>query len=141
VILSPNPPLPELPKKIVVVEDDAAMLEMMATALQSRGYEVVPFGDPLEADDWLAHAQWEVDLIITDIMMPGQSGLQLAKSIRSKAGPVAMLLVSACLTDEALWGDDQEDLPFLAKPFSLPALFEAVESAMARHPRNSSDTP
>jgi CheY-like chemotaxis protein len=136
VILSPNAPPPETAKKIVVVEDDAAMLEMMAMALRSRGYEVIPFTEPLEALDWLSHAQWGVDLIVTDIMMPGTSGLALAKIIRAKAGPVAILLVSACLTDEALWGDGQEDLPFLAKPFSLPALFEAVEGAMARHPRN-----
>jgi DNA-binding response OmpR family regulator len=138
VILSPTPPPPEITKKIVVVEDDAPMLEMMAMALRSRGYEVIPFTEPREALDWLSHAQWGVDLIVTDIMMPGTSGLTLAKTIRAKAGPVAILLVSAWLTDEALWGDGQEDLPFLAKPFTLPALFEAVEGAMARHPR---DTP
>ena len=115
------------------------MLEMMTTALTSRGFQVVPFTDPLVAQDWLSHARWDVDLIITDIMMPGKSGLELAKTIRAQAGSVAMLLVSACLSEEALWGEGQEDLPFLAKPFSLPALFEAVENAMARHPRNSSD--
>jgi CheY-like chemotaxis protein len=138
VILSPNPPPPETPKKIVVVEDDSAMLDMITTALRSVGYEVLPFTEPLEALDWLSHAQWGVDLIITDIMMPETNGLALVKTIRAKAGPVAILLVSAWLTDEALWGDGQEDLPFLAKPFSLPALFEAVEGAMARHPRNPS---
>jgi len=137
VILSPNPPPPETPKKIVVVEDDSAMLDMITTALRSIGYEVLPFTEPLEALDWLSHAQWGVDLIITDIMMPGTNGLALVKTIRAKAGLVAILLVSAWLTDEALWGDGQEDLPFLAKPFSLPALFEAVEGAMARHPRNT----
>lgn len=115
------------------------MLEMIATALRSRNYEVIPFTEPFEALDWLSHAQWGVDLIITDIMMPGTNGLALAKNIRAQAGPVAILLISACLSDEALWGDGQEDLPFLAKPFSLPALFEAVESAMARHPRTGSD--
>lgn len=138
VILSPNPPRPAAAKKIVVVEDDSAMLDMIATALRSAGYEVIPFTEPLEALDWLSHAQWGVDLIVTDIMMPGTNGLALAKTIRAKAGPIAILLISACLSDEALWGDGQEDLPFLAKPFSLPALFEAVERAIARHPRNPS---
>jgi CheY-like chemotaxis protein len=137
VILSPNPPPLETPKKIVVVEDDPAMLDMISTALRSVGYDVLPFTEPLEALDWLSHAQWGVDLIITDIMMPGTNGLALAKTIRAKAGPVAILLVSACLSDEALFGEGQDDLPFLAKPFSLPALFEAVEGAMARHPRNT----
>jgi CheY-like chemotaxis protein len=137
VILSPNPPPSETPKKIVVVEDDSAMVEMMTAALRRAGYEVVPFTEPLEALDWLSHAQWEVDLVVTDIIMPGTSGLALAKTIRAKAGPIAILLVSACISDESLWGDGQEDLPFLAKPFSLPALYEAVESAIARHPRNT----
>jgi CheY-like chemotaxis protein len=137
VISSPNPPPSETPKKIVVVEDDSAMIEMMTAALQRAGYEVIPFTQPLEALDWLSRAQWDVDLIVTDIIMPGTSGLALARTIRAKAGPIAILLVSACLSDEALWGDGQEDLPFLAKPFTLPALFEAVENAMARHPRNT----
>lgn len=113
------------------------MLDMIATALRGRDYEVTTFTDPLKALDWLANLQWQVDLVVTDIMMPGTSGLDLARSIRARGGPVAILLISAWLSDEALWGEGQEELLFLAKPFSLPDLFAAVESAMARFPRKA----
>lgn len=115
------------------------MLDMIATALRGRQYDVTTFTEPLKALDWLAYVHWDVDLIITDIMMPGKSGLDLAKTIRAKAGPMAILLISARLSDEALWGEGQQDLPFLAKPFGLPELFEAVEGAIARFPRQKSD--
>jgi DNA-binding response OmpR family regulator len=137
----PIPPPPEEVQKIVVVEDDPAILDMIATALRSRHYEVTTFTDPSKALDWLTGARWDVDLVVTDIMMPERSGLALAKAIRAKAGRVAILLISAWLSDEALWGEDQQDLPFLAKPFTMPELLGAVEEAMARFPRPTRDSP
>jgi len=129
------PPQPEPVVKIAVVEDEPSMLEMIAMALRSRRYEVTTFTEPAKALVWLASVRWDVDLVITDIMMPGTNGLDLVKSIRAKAGPIAFLLVSARISDEALWGEGQQELPFLAKPFGLPELFEAVEGAIARCPR------
>ena len=111
------------------------MIDMIAMALRSRHYEVTTFTEPSKALVWLAGVNWDVDLIITDIMMPGTNGLDLVKTIRAKAGPIACLLVSARISDEALWGEGQQELPFLAKPFGLPELFEAVEGAIARCPR------
>jgi two-component system cell cycle sensor histidine kinase/response regulator CckA len=125
--------------KVVVVEDESSMLDMIATALRGRHYEVATFTEPFKALEWMTSVHWDVDLVITDIMMPGTNGLDLAKTIREKAGPIAILLVSARLSDEALWGDGQQQLPFLAKPFGLPELFEAVEGAIARCPRQRPD--
>ena len=115
------------------------MIEMIAMALKTRHYDVVTFTEPAKALDWLASVHWDVDLVISDIMMPGTSGLDLAKKIRAKAASVAILLVSARISDEALWGEGQQEIPFLAKPFGLPELFEAVEGAMARFPRSKPD--
>ena len=74
-------------------------------------------------------------------MMPKGSGLALARAIRARAGRVAILLISARLSDEALWGEDQQDLPFLAKPFTMPELLGAMEEAMARFPRPTRASP
>ena len=137
---SPNiPSQSETAVKVVVVEDESSMLDMIATALRGRNYEVTTFTEPAKALAWLTSIHWDVDLIITDIMMPGTSGLDLAKTIRERAGPIAILLVSARLSDEALWGEGQQELPFLAKPFGLPELFEAAEGAIARCPRQRRD--
>lgn len=133
-----SPSIPSQPEpvvKIAVVEDEPSMLDMIAMALRSRHYEVTTFTEPAKALAWLAGVRWDVDLVITDIMMPGTNGLDLVKAIRDKAGPIAFLLVSARISDEALWGEGQQELPFLAKPFGLPELFEAVEGAIARCPR------
>ena len=115
------------------------MLDIISTALRARDYEVVTFGEPIKALQWLASINWDVDLVITDVMMPGQDGLALARDIRAKAGPIAILLISARLTDEGLWGEDQQDLIFLAKPFTTVELVESVEQTIARFPRPSSN--
>jgi two-component system OmpR family response regulator len=114
------------------------MLDIISTTLRGRDYEVTTFTEPLKALQWLTGVNWDVDLVITDIIMPGKDGLALARNLRTKAGPIAILLMSARLSDEGLWGEDQQDLPFLSKPFNTTELVEAVEQAMARFPRQSS---
>jgi CheY-like chemotaxis protein len=130
-----TPPKPESPLKLVVIDDEAPMLDIISTTLRARHYEVTTFIEPLKALEWLTSIGWKVDLVITDIIMPGKDGLALARTLRAKAGPIAILLISARLSDEGLWGEDQQDLPFLAKPFTTAELVEAVEKAVARFPR------
>jgi two-component system cell cycle sensor histidine kinase/response regulator CckA len=130
-----TPPEPEPPLKLVVIDDEAPMLDIISTTLRARHYEVTTFIEPLKALEWLTSIGWNVDLVITDIIMPGKDGLALARTLRAKAGPIAILLISARLSDEGLWGEDQQDLPFLAKPFTTAELVEAVEKAVARFPR------
>ena len=110
------------------------MLDIISTTLRARDYEVTTFTEPLKALEWLTRIDWKVDLVITDIIMPGKDGLALARTLRAKAGPIAILLISARISDEGLWGEDQQDLPFLAKPFTTAELVEAVEKAIARFP-------
>jgi len=113
------------------------MLDIISTTLRARDYEVTTFTEPLKALQWLTSINWNVDLVITDIIMPGKDGLSLARSLRAKAGPIAILLISARLSDEGLWGEDQQDLPFLSKPFNTTELIEAVDQTIARFPRQS----
>jgi CheY-like chemotaxis protein len=139
-VTSPStPPPPKAAQKIVVIDDEAPMLDIISTTLRARDYEVVTFTEPLQALKWLTSADWNVDLVITDIIMPGKDGLALARTLRAKAGPIAILLISARLSDESLWGEDQQDLPFLSKPFTTTELVEAVEKTIARFPRPASE--
>jgi DNA-binding response OmpR family regulator len=132
-----NPPPQKAAPKIVAIDDEAPMLDVIATTLRARGFEVMTFTEPLKAVQWLTSVNWDVDLVITDIIMPGKDGLALARTLRAKAGPIAILLISARLSDEGLWGEDQQDLPFLSKPFTTKELVEAVEQTIARFPRRS----
>ncbi|HZL45080.1 MAG TPA: response regulator [Opitutaceae bacterium] len=124
-------------QKLVVIDDEAPMLDIISTTLRARDYEVTTFTEPLKALEWLKSIKWDVDLVITDIIMPGKDGLALARLLRAKAGPIAILLISARLSDEGLWGEDLQELPFLAKPFTTTELVEAVEKAIDRFPRQS----
>ena len=136
---SPSNPLPpKAVQKIVAIDDEAPILDIISTVLRARDYEVETFTEPLKALQWLTNVNWDVDLVITDVMMPGKDGLALARNLRAKAGPIAILLISARLSDESLWGEDQQDLAFLAKPFTTLELVEAVEKTIARFPRRSS---
>lgn len=128
---------PKAPLKLVVIDDEAPMLDIISTTLRARDYDVTTFTEPLKALEWLTRANWNVDLVMTDIIMPGKDGLAMARTLRAKAGPIAILLMSARISDEGLWGEDQQDLPFLAKPFTTTELVEAVEKAIARFPRQS----
>jgi DNA-binding response OmpR family regulator len=133
-----TPPEPKSPLKLVVIDDEAPMLDIISTTLRARDYDVNTFTEPLKALEWLTRIDWDVDLVITDIIMPGKDGLALARTLRAKAGPIGILLMSARLSDEGLWGEDQQDLPFLSKPFTTAELVEAVEKAIARFPRQPS---
>jgi len=132
-----TPPPQKAAQKIVVIDDEAPMLDIISTTLRARDFEVMTFTEPLKALQWLTSVNWDVDLVITDIIMPGKDGLALARTLRAKAGPIAILLISARLSDEGLWGEDQQDLPFLSKPFTTKELVEAVEQTIARFPRRS----
>jgi two-component system phosphate regulon response regulator OmpR len=134
------PLIPSEPKsrsKVVVIDDEAPILDIISTTLRAHGYGVTTFTEPLKALAWLSGNDWKVDLIITDIIMPGQDGLALARTIRAKGGPVAILLISARISEEGLWGEENQNLPFLPKPFTTAELIEAVESTMARFPRQT----
>jgi DNA-binding response OmpR family regulator len=138
-VTSPSNPLPpKAVQKIVAIDDEAPILDIISTVLRARDYEVETFTEPLKALQWLTNVNWDVDLVITDVMMPGKDGLALARNLRAKAGPIAILLISARLSDEGLWGEDQQDLAFLAKPFTTLELVEAVDKTIARFPRQSS---
>jgi DNA-binding response OmpR family regulator len=138
-VTSPSNPLPpKAVQKIVAIDDEAPILDIISTVLRARDYEVETFTEPLKALQWLTNVNWDVDLVITDVMMPGKDGLALARNLRAKAGPIAILLISARLSDESLWGEDQQDLAFLAKPFTTLELVEAVDKTIARFPRQSS---
>jgi CheY-like chemotaxis protein len=136
-VTSPSIPPPKAAQKIVVIDDEAPMLDIISTTLRARDFEVTTFTESLKALQWLTSVNWNVDLVITDIIMPGKDGLALARTLRAKAGPIAILLISARLSDEGLWGEDQQDLPFLSKPFTTTELVEAVEQTIARFPRQS----
>jgi DNA-binding response OmpR family regulator len=113
--------------KILVAEDEPLMLMAIETKLTSEGFEVTSTADGREALDMLQTMQ--PDLIITDILMPITSGLELIGSVRANAGKKIPILVLSAFGQEAtvmeafqLGADD-----FITKPFNPTELAVRVK--------------
>ena len=108
--------------RVLVVDDDRALRDLVSDLLMEEGYAVQRAGDGAEA---LAAVERErPDVVLTDAWMPGLSGAQLARQLQVKGVPV--VLMSAVYADIDLPG-----VPFLPKPFDLERLLEVVTTALA----------
>ncbi len=119
--------------RILVVEDEAAIAELVAINLRHAGYEVTVVGD---ADSALQSVDRVLpDLVLLDWMLPGQSGLALAKSWRAqprtKPLPIIMLTARADESDKLAGLDGGAD-DYLTKPFSPKELLARIRAVLRR---------
>jgi two-component system phosphate regulon response regulator PhoB len=119
--------------RILVVEDEAAIAELVAINLRHAGYEVTVVGD---ADSALQSVDRMLpDLVLLDWMLPGQSGLALAKAWRAaprtKPLPIIMLTARAEEGDKLAGLDGGAD-DYLTKPFSPKELLARIRAVLRR---------
>ena len=126
----PAPPLAARPapaprKPIaLLVDDDVAVAAMTAMALDTQGWHTIVVNVPQEAAE--IARDLPIDVLVTDLQMPGMSGLELVARERAHRGPLPVVLVSGSLEAHLLSIDPP--FQFIAKPFRLRALFAAVNS-------------
>lgn len=116
---------------VLVVDDEEAIAALMARMLQQLGHLTTVAHSVGEA---LAQcAQVGFDLVITDLMLPGGSGVQLARQLRALQPELAVVLATGCLTQAHTRDADAAGIcALLPKPFSLPLLAAALQRAAAR---------
>jgi PAS domain S-box-containing protein len=112
---------------ILVVEDDPRVREITELILRRAGHDVVVAPGPLEAIATL-RAQRDINLMLTDIVMPDMNGYDLADEARKIAPDLRVLYMSGFASDE--FRRVVQD-PFVPKPFSATSLTSAVETALA----------
>ena len=123
----------DAPKRILVVEDQALNRKVVRIVLQSKGYTVVEATDAVEAIASLENAIPQ--LILMDIALPGQSGEELARSIKANLAWVDIPIIA--LTAAAMSGDKERILKagcddYLSKPIDIQVLVERVETHLRR---------
>jgi two-component system, chemotaxis family, chemotaxis protein CheY len=121
------------PSTILVVEDDPDMRSLIRTFLEHIGYRVYTSGNADRATQ-LFRSSPHIDLLITDLYMPGRSGLQLAHDLKAMREDLPILMISGGYLDPlqtALL--KQQGWSFLAKPFLLPDLLSTVNQILKSH--------
>ena len=112
-------------ERILVVEDDATFRSLLATILDGEGYEVEEAEDGEKALAMLR--QSEFDLVVSDLRMPGRSGMDLFRETRSYPAPPPFLLITAYGTiEEAVSAIKEGAADFLTKPLKDPAALRTL---------------
>ncbi|MBI5334530.1 MAG: phosphate regulon transcriptional regulator PhoB [Burkholderiales bacterium] len=119
--------------RVLIVEDEAAIAELISLNLRHAGYEVTLAATADQAQSEVTRVL--PDLVILDWMLPGQSGLSLAKRWRSEQRtrelPIIMLTARADETDKVAGLDAGAD-DYLAKPFSTNELMARIRAVLRR---------
>lgn len=121
--------------KIMLVDDDQGCLEALTDALNISGFVVEPFSDPAGAVT--AYAPDRYDLVITDINMPGVSGLELLAAVR-EINPSAYVIILTGFADieNAILATNQGAYSYFRKPLDIMQLLETLEKI--QHEQNRS---
>ena len=135
------PPSAEPPaghgESVLLVEDEDAVREVVLRILTRAGYRVREVGSPIEALRIFATGAEHFDVLLTDIVMPGMSGTQLASRLREDRPELPVLFMSGYTTGPAPGGHElPSDGSLLHKPFDRPQLLEALARVLraARQP-------
>lgn len=120
--------------KVVVVDDDWSVVQLVELQLKNAGFEIITCLDPLDA---LARCEaGDINVFITDFMMPGFTGLELLEVLQQKHPLVARVLLTAAPQEpevrQALTSGLVEHL--ISKPWERAELLSAVRAACANRP-------
>ncbi len=116
---------------LLLVEDDEAVRELTETILSAQGYKVICAESPKKAQEIAAKRGKDIDLVLTDVIMPTMSGHELARKLIAK-NPRTRVLYMSGYTDNVIaqGGVLEEGLAFLQKPFTPRALTEKVREVL-----------
>lgn len=124
---------------ILIADDDKAIRTVLSQSLGREGYDVRTTGNAATLWSWVSAG--EGDLVITDVLMPDENGLDLLPRIRKLRGDLPIIVMSAHNTlSTALKATERGAYDYLAKPFDLLELANVVKRALAR-PAKSSESP
>ena len=122
---------------ILLVEDEPFVREATCAILEHAGFEVLPTQDAQEAMKAYDESLRPIDLVMTDMVLPGRSGQQLGEDLRDRSADVAVLITSGYSSAESEIEAPESRTYFLAKPYSRRTLLAKIEKILSAAPPRS----
>jgi CheY-like chemotaxis protein len=128
---------------ILVVEDDVSLLKVLCSVLQTYQYRVLVAVSAAEALRVWDTNEGKIDLVLTDMIMPGRmTGRDLVKELRKRKPGLKVIITSGYSNELSVWGHERADMRFLAKPYQADIVADLVRKTLdapaypaARHGR------
>jgi two-component system OmpR family response regulator len=127
----------DAPDHILVVDDDAEIRSLLGDYLRKNGYKATAVADGRAM--WTALSRGKVDLIVLDLMLPGEDGLSLCRRLRADSDPPVIMLTARGEETDRIVGLEMGADDYLAKPFNPRELLARIKSVLRRTrslPRN-----
>jgi two-component system response regulator MtrA len=116
--------------RILVVDDDAALAEMLGIVLRGEGFEPVFCGDGTSA--LAAFRESKPDLVLLDLMLPGRDGIDVCRSIRAESGTPIVMLTAKSDTIDVVVGLESGADDYVVKPFKPKELVARIRARIRR---------
>ena len=121
------------PRTVLIVEDEPFVREATRSILESAGFEVLPATDADGAIKTYEEFPRPIDLVMTDLVLPGRTGRELAEELHRRSAKVKVLLTSGYSRAEFA-ADPHPQTYFLAKPYSRRILIAKIEEIFKVRP-------
>jgi two-component system KDP operon response regulator KdpE len=125
--------------RVFVVDDEIQITRVLRASLSAQGYDVRTANDPEEALRLMQ--EWPPDLMITDLMMPGMTGIELARAVRMKSTVPILVLSVRDQERTKIEALDAGADDYVTKPFSMHELLARVRAHLRRAPERDTDQP
>jgi two-component system phosphate regulon response regulator OmpR len=133
-----NPPNPETQSHILVIDDDDRIRDLVKKYLKKQNFIVSSAQSAREAAEILA--VFDYDLLVLDVMMPGQTGFELTEELRKTSDIPIILLTALGETDDRIEGLTAGADDYLTKPFDPRELVLRIEAILRRRPKKHLDS-
>jgi two-component system, cell cycle sensor histidine kinase and response regulator CckA len=129
--ISPEPQSPPATQRVLVVDDEQGLRELVCRTLRAEGFSTLEAGHGAEALELMESAD-PIDLVVTDVVMPGMDGRELGRRLAQRWPKLPILYISAYdVNDIFRRGSPRNSAPFLQKPFPLEGLVTIVRGLLS----------